>query len=137
MTFFSLTVGDCGAVAAVYIHNEYENKAYHDFGFVFMPNCYSIFLRSFDFIFIFGRKKKQWPRSFNCVPQHNCTNQYPPGVDFGIHSLWPMRNDRTYPKVCNPKNALKIKNLSMHRISSFSMFLNCLLWGFFFFSFNE
>ncbi|KAJ0816591.1 putative ribonuclease T(2) [Helianthus annuus] len=67
--------------------------------------------QDFDFFYFV----QQWPRSF-CDMKHGCC--YPgtgkPASDFGIHGLWPNRNDGSYPSNCdssNPFDASKISDL--------------------------
>ncbi|KAF5793809.1 putative ribonuclease T(2) [Helianthus annuus] len=67
--------------------------------------------QDFDFFYFV----QQWPGSF-CDTKHGCC--YPgtgkPASDFGIHGLWPNRNDGSYPSNCdssNPFDASKISDL--------------------------
>ncbi|KAK7274839.1 hypothetical protein RIF29_15938 [Crotalaria pallida] len=55
--------------------------------------------QDFDFFYFV----QQWPGSY-CDTQKKCC--YPttgkPAADFGIHGLWPNRNDGSYPSNCDP-----------------------------------
>ncbi|KAF8772907.1 hypothetical protein HU200_005303 [Digitaria exilis] len=57
--------------------------------------------QDYDFFFLV----LQWPGSY-CDTKQSCC--YPksgkPAADFGIHGLWPNRNDGTYPQNCNPND---------------------------------
>ncbi|XP_047073153.1 ribonuclease 1-like [Lolium rigidum] len=55
----------------------------------------------------------QWPGSY-CDTKQSCC--YPrsgkPAADFGIHGLWPNRDDGSYPQNCNPSNAFDPSKVS-------------------------
>ncbi|KAI3730765.1 hypothetical protein L1987_61942 [Smallanthus sonchifolius] len=57
--------------------------------------------QDFDFFYFV----QQWPGSY-CDTKHGCC--YPrtgkPASDFGIHGLWPNRNDGSYPSNCDSSN---------------------------------
>ncbi|XP_071690841.1 extracellular ribonuclease LE-like [Rutidosis leptorrhynchoides] len=68
--------------------------------------------QDFDFFYLV----QQWPGSY-CDTQQGCC--YPktgkPAANFGIHGLWPNRNDGSYPSNCdssNPFDASKISDLT-------------------------
>jgi hypothetical protein len=55
--------------------------------------------QDYDFMYLV----LQWPGSY-CDTKQSCC--YPksgkPAADFGIHGLWPNRDDGSYPQNCNP-----------------------------------
>jgi ribonuclease T2 len=55
--------------------------------------------QDYDFFFLV----LQWPGSY-CDTKQSCC--YPrsgkPAADFGIHGLWPNRDDGSYPQNCDP-----------------------------------
>ncbi|KAI3516454.1 hypothetical protein L1887_15370 [Cichorium endivia] len=68
--------------------------------------------QDFDFFYFV----QQWPGSY-CDTKQSCC--YPttgkPASDFGIHGLWPNRNDGSYPSNCDastPFDASKISDLT-------------------------
>ncbi|XP_003574555.3 ribonuclease 1 [Brachypodium distachyon] len=65
--------------------------------------------QDYDFFFLV----LQWPGSY-CDTKKSCC--YPksgkPAADFGIHGLWPNRDDGTYPQDCNPDNAFDPSKVS-------------------------
>ncbi|KAJ9554305.1 hypothetical protein OSB04_018350 [Centaurea solstitialis] len=68
--------------------------------------------QDFDFFYLV----QQWPGSY-CDTKKGCC--YPstgkPAADFGIHGLWPNRNNGSYPSNCdanNPFDASKISDLT-------------------------
>ncbi|MFS7959195.1 putative ribonuclease T(2) [Helianthus anomalus] len=70
--------------------------------------------QDFDFFYFV----QQWPGSY-CDTKQGCC--YPstgkPSSDFGIHGLWPNRNDGSYPSNCdssNPFDASEISDLTSY-----------------------
>ncbi|KAF3431469.1 hypothetical protein FNV43_RR26200 [Rhamnella rubrinervis] len=67
---------------------------------VLILGCLSVLCVSQDFDFFYF--VQQWPGSY-CDTQQSCC--YPttgkPAADFGIHGLWPNRNDGSYPSNCD------------------------------------
>nr|GEV69125.1 extracellular ribonuclease LE-like [Tanacetum cinerariifolium] len=80
--------------------------------------------QDFDFFYFV----QQWPGSY-CDTKQGCC--YPetgkPASDFGIHGLWPNRNDGSYPSNCdssNPFDSSKISDL-MRQMQSDWPTLSC------------
>ncbi|CAH9117010.1 unnamed protein product [Cuscuta europaea] len=74
--------------------------------FLMIINCFSFLSiinaqQPYDFFYFV----QQWPGSY-CDTKQSCC--YPttgkPKSDFGIHGLWPNRNDGSYPSNCNSSN---------------------------------
>ncbi|KAF8016444.1 hypothetical protein BT93_H1839 [Corymbia citriodora subsp. variegata] len=65
--------------------------------------------QSFDFFYFV----QQWPGSY-CNTKQSCC--YPttgkPAADFGIHGLWPNRNNGSHPYDCYPKKPFNLSEIS-------------------------
>ncbi|KAE9605537.1 hypothetical protein Lal_00024682 [Lupinus albus] len=68
-----------------------------------LTQCLTVLCQSEDFDFFYF--VQQWPGSY-CDARRPCC--YPttgkPAADFGIHGLWPNRNDGSYPSNCDPNS---------------------------------
>ncbi|PWA34202.1 wounding-induced ribonuclease [Artemisia annua] len=83
------------------------------FVFIKLLTLLSLFVLSASQDFDFFYFVQQWPGSY-CDSKQGCC--YPstgkPASDFGIHGLWPNRDDGSYPSNCDSSNPFDISKIS-------------------------